>query len=149
MGRSNLRRLGKTAEVEDWGSGVVGGREPTKPRRAFIGVEGGWVRRKRMRRGAGNEAEVKLAVTSLDIIRRELTAPDLTSNVRVLVHNYSCTERKPSCISSQKAKSTLQKTYKSHRALSNPMCSCNSSNPTGEKCKTTTEKGAASRRLQI
>jgi len=38
VGRSSLRRLGKMAEVDGWGSGDVEGREPTKPRRALIGA---------------------------------------------------------------------------------------------------------------
>ena len=56
--RSSLRRLGKTADDDGWESEDGGGREPTKPRRAFIGAG-------RMDKtedvdevGAGNEAAV-------------------------------------------------------------------------------------------
>ena len=35
-GRSSLRRRGKIADVDGWGSGGAEGREPTRPRRAFI-----------------------------------------------------------------------------------------------------------------
>ena len=37
-GRSSLRIRGKMVDVDCWGSRAVEGREPTKPRRVFVGA---------------------------------------------------------------------------------------------------------------
>jgi len=76
-GRSSLLRVGKTAEVEGWESEDVEGREPTKPRRAFIGVEGGWIRRRMwIEVGAGNEAAVTPAAFLILSVRDSRICPD-------------------------------------------------------------------------
>ena len=56
--RSSLRRLGKTAEDEGWESGDEEGREPTKPRRAFMRAGGMDKAEDVDEVGAGNEAAV-------------------------------------------------------------------------------------------
>lgn len=144
MGRSSLRRLGKTAEVEGWGSGVVGGREPTKPRRALIGGKGrmdkaeGWKGRRVTRR---RSIEAHLP----NIILRQLhpiSSPSPTTDA-------GCREKSMLYFIPKSENGRGQKpTNRIERSLI-LLCNCTSSNPAGEKCQTTTEKGAASTRQQI
>lgn len=76
VGRSSLRRVGKTAEVEGWEPEDVEGREPTKPRRAFIGVGGRMDKAEDVDEvGAGNEAAVTQAAFLILSVRDSRICP--------------------------------------------------------------------------
>lgn len=92
----------------------------------------------------GNEAAATASAVLILIIDVYCT------RVRARCQNYShrglqYAGRNPSYISSQESKETPFKTYNRTESSLILLRNCNSSNPSGEKCKTTTEKGAASK----